>query len=156
MGKNEGSKKFNLKTLTNSLRNTGERDFYEDDEYSEYEYEEQEVDGASVNNKINMRKLKSPDKNLFVFVPKNKEQDVSKIITQLREGSPCIINVSELPDEDAKRVIDHISGAAFALNGSGVPVAKGIFAFTPKSFIINDTNSDEINEKDMLLSNRPK
>lgn len=157
MNKNEANKKgFNLGKLsgiTNSFKNTfdKEEDLYEEE--IDIDVENSEI--TSIEKSL-PKKNKAADKTLYIFNPKNKEDDVAEIILQLRDGSPCIINVSELSEEESKRVIDNISGAAFALMGSGVPISKGIYAFVPKTFSVRDLNTKEISSKDILLSSVSK
>ena len=154
MSKNEMNKKgFNLKGLANTLKNQFDKEDDLYDDMYEDEYIQQNSNEAQNNNeKIQVRRTKSADKTLHIFRPKNKEEDVAEIITQLRDGSPCIVNVSEIADEEAKRIIDNISGAAFALMGSGVPIAKGIYAFVPKSFMVSDNNTKQsLEQKDYIM-----
>jgi cell division inhibitor SepF len=52
-----------------------------------------------------------------------------------REGTPVIMNLTEMDDPDAKRLVDFAAGLAFALRGS-------IDKVTTKVFLLSPTNVD--------------
>lgn len=52
-----------------------------------------------------------------------------------REGTPVIMNLTEMDDADAKRLVDFAAGLAFALRGS-------IDKVTTKVFLLSPTNVD--------------
>jgi cell division inhibitor SepF len=52
-----------------------------------------------------------------------------------REGNPVIMNLTEMEDRDAKRLVDFAAGLAFALRGS-------IDKVTSKVFLLSPPNSD--------------
>jgi cell division inhibitor SepF len=48
-----------------------------------------------------------------------------------REGSPVIMNLTEMDDADAKRLVDFAAGLAFALRGSIDKVTSKVFLISP-------------------------
>ena len=50
---------------------------------------------------------------------------------QFRGGTPVIMNLSEMDDADAKRLVDFAAGLAFALRGSFDKVATKVFLLSP-------------------------
>lgn len=48
-----------------------------------------------------------------------------------RDGVPVIMNLSELEDADAKRLVDFASGLIFGLHGNIERVTKGVFLLSP-------------------------
>ena len=48
-----------------------------------------------------------------------------------REGTPVIINLTELEDADARRLVDFAAGLAFALRGSIDKVTNKVFLLSP-------------------------
>ena len=48
-----------------------------------------------------------------------------------REGIPVIMNLTEMDDSDAKRLVDFAAGLAFALRGSFDKVATKVFLLSP-------------------------
>ncbi len=50
----------------------------------------------------------------------------------------------------AKRIIDFISGATYALDGNMQKVSQQIFVFTPAQVEINDEMRKELNERGII------
>jgi hypothetical protein len=48
-----------------------------------------------------------------------------------RDGNPVIMNLTEMPDSDAKRIIDFAAGLIFAARGSIERVTNKVFLLTP-------------------------
>ena len=50
---------------------------------------------------------------------------------QFRDGIPVILNLSEMDDRDAKRLVDFAAGLVFGLRGSIERVTQKVFLLTP-------------------------
>jgi cell division inhibitor SepF len=61
--------------------------------------------------------------------------DARQIGERYREGTPVIMNLTEMDDADARRLVDFAAGLAFALRGS-------IDKVTTKVFLLSPTNVD--------------
>ena len=57
--------------------------------------------------------------------------DAKSIGEAFREGTPVIMNVSDMGDAEAKRLVDFSSGLVFALHGSIERVTGKVFLLTP-------------------------
>lgn len=68
---------------------------------------------------------------MVVFQPQTYE-DTQTIIDNLKAKKPIIVNLENLNIDVAQRVLDFISGAIYALDGSVRKVSKGIFLLAPK------------------------
>ena len=73
---------------------------------------------------------------MVVFQPQTYE-DTQTIIDNLKAKKPVIVNLENLNVEVAQRVLDFISGAIYALDGSVRKVSKGIFLLAPKGVDIS-------------------
>jgi cell division inhibitor SepF len=62
--------------------------------------------------------------------------DVKGVADNLKNRRPVIINLEQADADLAKRVVDFISGAAYALNGSFQKVGNGIFLVVPDNIDI--------------------
>ena len=69
--------------------------------------------------------------NLVVYHPTTPE-DVEMLIDYLRRKEPAIINLDSVDEYRAQRVLDFVSGAIFALNGSIQRVSSNIFLICPE------------------------
>ena len=55
-----------------------------------------------------------------------------------REGVPVIMNLSELEDADAKRIIDFAAGLVFGLRGSIERITNKVFLLSPVNVDVGD------------------
>ncbi len=57
--------------------------------------------------------------------------DARRIGEEFRQNIPVIINLTEMDDEDAKRIIDFAAGLIFGLHGSIERVTNKVFLLSP-------------------------
>jgi cell division inhibitor SepF len=55
-----------------------------------------------------------------------------------RDGSPLLMDLSEMDDSDAKRIIDFSAGLIFGLRGSIEQVSSKVFLLTPADAAVED------------------
>lgn len=65
---------------------------------------------------------------------------------QLREGTPVIINLSEMDDADAKRLVDFAAGLTFGLRGSIERVTNKVFLLSPQKVTVSAEDRARIAE----------
>ena len=91
-------------------------------------------DGDKRENKKQKTPKLSEDKNfgkteIENFSPRSFD-DVAQIIDLLKSGKPAIVRLSAVGEKTAQRVIDLLSGAAYALNGNVCELEKDVYLFT--------------------------
>ncbi len=64
--------------------------------------------------------------------------DARRIGEQYRAGSPVIMNLSEMNDSDAKRIVDFAAGLVFAMHGSIERVTQKVFLLSPANVDVRD------------------
>ncbi|MGB9661335.1 MAG: cell division protein SepF [Moorellaceae bacterium] len=69
---------------------------------------------------------------LMVVHPQSYEQG-ALLAENLKNYRPVIVNLEKMPAEEARRLLDFLSGAVFALGGQVSRVSNGIFVFTPSN-----------------------
>ncbi|MCL2234208.1 MAG: cell division protein SepF [Firmicutes bacterium] len=69
--------------------------------------------------------------NVVVYEPKNPD-DVQHLIDYLKRREPAIVNLDNVDMDAAQRILDFISGAAYALSGSVHRIASNIFLISPE------------------------
>jgi|GEM_PF-2044563 len=74
-------------------------------------------------------------KNVVFFYPKD-YQDIQKLVDFLKQGESAILNLDGINDDEAQRMLDFVSGAVYALNGSTQRVSGNIFLLTPEGLNI--------------------
>ncbi|MBE3584800.1 MULTISPECIES: cell division protein SepF [Desulfofundulus] len=63
-------------------------------------------------------------------------EDVQAIADHLKNRRPVVVNLERAESDLARRIVDFISGATYALNGSMQKVGNGIFLFVPSNMDI--------------------
>ncbi|MBO8129357.1 MAG: cell division protein SepF [Peptococcaceae bacterium] len=63
--------------------------------------------------------------------------EVQDITENLKNGKPVIVNLEHADSDVARRIVDFVSGATYALNGSLQKVGGGIFLFVPSNVNID-------------------
>ena len=110
-------------------------------EATEEEHEEAEVSKPQIeavttgvrkkSNVVNIHSATSPMK--VVLVEPTSYDEVQSICDDLRSKKPVIINFEEMDKEIAKRMVDFISGAVYALDGTIQKVSNGIVLVAPSN-----------------------
>lgn len=73
--------------------------------------------------------------------------DAKTIGEAFREGTPVIMNVSDMGESEAKRLVDFAAGLVFALHGSVERVTAKVFLLTPSFVEVRDQgHADEMDE----------
>jgi cell division inhibitor SepF len=89
----------------------------------------------------------SPDVKIVVVSPEGFEE-VEKLAGHLKNRRPVIVNFRGTPKETAQRIIDFLSGAVFALNGSTCKVTPETFLFNPSNIsVYSDDLSGDLRER---------
>lgn len=58
--------------------------------------------------------------------------DARAIGEYFRKGIPVVVNLTDLPEDEARRVLDFIAGLAFGLQGDADRVTNRVFLLTPR------------------------
>jgi cell division inhibitor SepF len=61
-----------------------------------------------------------------------------------REGTPVIMNLSDMNDADAKRLVDFGAGLVFGLRGSIERVTSKVFLLSPEHVEVSSEDSDVV------------
>ena len=69
---------------------------------------------------------------MVIYCPVSYE-DTQSIIDNLRSQTPVIVNLEQIEWDTAQRVLDFLSGAAYALNGCVQKISSRIFVVAPSS-----------------------
>lgn len=79
---------------------------------------------------------------MIVYHPVSYE-DAQNIIDNLKSRKPVIVNMEELDVAAAQRILDFISGAIYAINGTIAKISRGIFVVAPNNYdVIGNENGE--------------
>jgi len=77
-------------------------------------------------------------------------EDVQGLAENLKSRRPVIVNLEKAEPELAKRVVDFISGATYALNGTLQKVGSGIFLVVPSNMDISSELGDQLKDRGLF------
>ena len=86
------------------------------------------------------RKGGTPDQTVFRFIPKNFDE-AGELVNYLDQGRSLIMSLEEIPAETARRLLDFMSGIAFAMNGKINPVSAKTYFITPENVDLLDAQA---------------
>ena len=72
--------------------------------------------------------------------------DARRIGEHYRDGAPVIMNLTELDDTDAKRIIDFAAGLVFGLRGSIERITNKVFLLSPANVDVGDQARAQVAE----------
>ncbi|MDR1807293.1 MAG: cell division protein SepF [Propionibacteriaceae bacterium] len=84
--------------------------------------------------------------------PKSYAADATRIAESYRDGVPVIINLSDMDNADAFRLIDFAAGLRFALDGTLEKITARVFLLTPPSIRVTDRDKERLVAGNLLAA----
>lgn len=97
----------------------------------------QSAASARENSTVTNMKMK-----VIVIEPRSFD-DAQQVANNLRDKKPVVINFEKTEDDDAKRIIDFISGTTYALNGEIKKVGNKVFLCAPSNVNVSYTEDEK-------------
>ncbi len=120
---------------------------YIQEEEEAFEIEEPSYRSSSKNNKIfNLHTHRNSNLKLAIHEPK-KFEDATKIIDDLKNRKPVIINFTQLECEIKRQIFDFLNGGIYSLEGNIQKIAKDIFVLSPNGVEVDGNMRDELRNK---------
>ena len=124
------------------------------DEY-EYEYEyvdedkvPEQIKGNDKNkNVVSLQSIQQPQQKVVLCEPRSYDE-VQEIADNIINKRSVVINLQRLESHQAKRVVDFLSGAGYALNGDIKKVGAETFLCTPDNVDITGSISETYTYED--------
>lgn len=106
-----------------------------DDEIEEYDVQDYSEEGSIFENAPREQFTNDPKKTsqMVVFEPRAYSESQG-IADHLKSGRGCIINLHKLSKDQAKRIIDFLSGVVYAIEGDVQKIGQNVFLCTPNNF----------------------
>jgi cell division inhibitor SepF len=70
--------------------------------------------------------------------------DARTVGEHFRDGVPVIMNLSEISDDDAKRLVDFAAGLVFSVHGSINRITAKVFLLSPAGIEVSDEDKQRI------------
>jgi cell division inhibitor SepF len=141
-----------------SFKNKIKTFFTADDEY-EYEYVEEpketpEPEQIPVKNSrkqggnvVNLTSMQQPASKVVLCEPRN-YNEAQEIADNIVNRRAVVINLQRVDHQQAKRIIDFLSGTVYAVNGDIQKLGSETFLCTPDNVNVSGTISEAIIEQD--------
>ncbi|NGQ93734.1 cell division protein SepF [Brevibacillus sp. SYP-B805] len=102
--------------------------------------------GGRMNNVVSLHAAREREGiRLMLFEPRS-YSDAQDIADNLRHRRPVVINLQRVEKEQAKRIVDFLSGTVYALNGDIQKVGDHIFVCTPDNVDMQGNISSIVEE----------
>jgi cell division inhibitor SepF len=85
----------------------------------------------------------APDYRITTLHPRT-YNDARAIGEAFREGTPVIMNLTEMDDTDAKRIVDFAAGLVFGLHGTIERVTQKVFLLSPVNVVVTAEEKQRI------------
>ncbi len=95
------------------------------------------VDESPAQAFISGDRKKIPMMKMFLVEPENFDQ-VREIADLLKEKRGVVVNLEEVEYEDARKIIDFLSGNIYALGGTVHKISSGIILFAPDTLEVEN------------------
>lgn len=104
---------------------------------------------------INALKEVSGDGNKMILFEPRAYSESQQISDYLKNNNAVIVNLKRVTPDQAKRIVDFLSGTLYAIEGGLQKLGGGIFLCTPSNVPVEGKISDDKDAK-ALNSKRPK
>jgi cell division inhibitor SepF len=84
-----------------------------------------------------------PEMNEIITVHPRQYRDAQQIAEHFRDGTPVIINLTQMTESEARRLIDFASGLSTGLRGRIERVTSKVFLLTPEHISIAGEAPDD-------------
>ncbi|MCQ6279739.1 cell division protein SepF [Bacillus sp. EB600] len=129
--------------------------FFLDDEYDDHneEYEEelepavkQQKQPVKPQNVVSLQSVQKSSK--VILIEPRVYAEAQEIADHLKSRRAVIVNLQRIEHDQAKRIVDFLSGTVYAIGGDIQKVGSSIFLCTPDNVEISGNISELIKEQD--------
>lgn len=115
-----------------------EEDVYEEEEelYETPRRSEKRKDRKSAQQVSNVVSMPTSGQTKMIVYRPVSYEDTQNIIDNLKSRKPIIVNMENIEVDVAQRILDFMSGACYAINGTVYKVSSRIFAVVPTNYDI--------------------
>lgn len=105
----------------------------------------EDVEDESLEEEVSVSKKNSTNK--MVLVEPRAYSESQQIADHLKRKNSVVVNLKRVTNDQARRIIDFLSGALYAINGDIQKLGNGIYLCTPKNVDVEGRISDEEEKK---------
>jgi len=125
---------LNLKNILGA----GEKEAFDEEERENafYKLNTQDIEGTDGSSKM-------------ILLEPRAYSEAQQIADYLKERNTVVVNLKRVTSEQAKRIVDFLSGTIYAIGGGMQKIGGGIFLCTPNNVNIQGKITDETEGKDI-------
>ncbi len=86
--------------------------------------------------------------NKMILVEPRAYSESQTIADHLKARNSVVVNFKRVTSDQAKRIIDFLSGTLYAINGDLQKIGEGIYLCTPKNIDVQGEITDETSKSD--------
>lgn len=101
------------------------------------------------NNPNNLISIHSQRNIKVVLSEPRSYEETQEIADHLRSHRPTVVNLQRLSQDQARRVVDFLSGCVYALNGQIKKIGPAIFFCTPENIDIQGAITEMMKEEEI-------
>ena len=120
------------------------------DEEEDTEYVEEEYEGTAT-----AAPVYSSEKTVILLEPRAYSES-QQIADYLKKNSSVIVNLKRVTPDQAKRIVDFLSGTLYAIEGDLQKLGGGIFLCTPHGMNVEGKITDDVPGKGAQAKNGAK
>lgn len=88
--------------------------------------------------------------NKMILLEPRAFSESQQIVDHLKNRNSVVVNLKRVTSDQAKRIIDFLSGCIYAIGGSMQKVGVGIYLCTPKNVNVQGKITDDNSSKDTV------
>lgn len=116
------------------------KNIFPDDDQEIADIEDESYEEEASNSKKNST-------NKMVLVEPRAYSESQQIADHLKKRNSVVVNLKRVTNDQARRIIDFLSGALYAIGGDIQKLGNGIYLCTPKNVDVEGRISDEEEKK---------
>ena len=104
---------------------------------------EEVMDEANEEEDYDAEKVTIPNGGKMILLEPRAYSESQQIADQLKKRNTVVVNMKRVTPDQAKRIVDFLSGTVYAIGGDLQKIGGGIFLCTPKNVNVEGTISEE-------------
>jgi cell division inhibitor SepF len=102
--------------------------------------------------RIGSARTQVPEMNEILTVHPRQYRDAQQIAEHFREGTPVIINLTQMTEAEARRLVDFASGLSTGLRGRIERVTSKVFLLSPEHIMVSGEESGAESDLDATFT----
>ena len=104
---------------------------------------EEVMDEANEEEYYDAEKVTIPNGGKMILLEPRAYSESQQIADHLKKRNTVVVNMKRVTHDQAKRIVDFLSGTVYAIGGDLQKIGGGIFLCTPKNVNVEGTISEE-------------